>query len=113
MTTVKIDPAQVERAPLPSGDLGLPEWAMSALAFIQSASKAGESVSLVPDEVTLSPSQMAEEIGVSRASIQRRIVSGEIRCRRVGSRYRIPIQEVERFRRAFVRDLATTLANDF
>lgn len=112
-TAVRIDPEQVEREPLPPGDLRLPSWAAAALEFINKAGEAGEVVSLNAEEPTLTPAQMAAEIGVSRASIQRRIASGEVACRRVGSRYRIPLREVERFRRAFVRDLAATLANDF
>jgi len=111
--SVTINPVEVTQAPLPRGDLGLPAWAKAALEFISSASRAGEVVSLVPDEITFSPAQVAEQIGVSRASIQRRITAGEIRCKKVGSRYRIPLAEVERFRREFVREMASTLANDF
>ena len=111
--SVTISPVDVARSPLPHGDLGLPEWARTALEFISAAGRAGETVSLVPDEVTYSPAQVAEQIGVSRASIQRRIAAGEIRCKKVGSRYRVPLAEVERFRRTFVRDMASTLANDF
>jgi len=113
MMSVTISPAEVMRAPLPQGDLGLPMWATTALDFITSAGLAGEVVSLVPDEITFSPAQVAEQIGVSRASIQRRITAGEIRCKKVGNRYRIPLAEVERFRREFVREMASTLANDF
>jgi excisionase family DNA binding protein len=108
-----ISPSDVERSPLPRGDLGLPDWAKTALEYIASAGRAGEMVSLVPDEVTFSPAQVAEQVGVSRASIQRRITAGDIRCKKVGSRYRVPLVEVERFRREFVRDMAGTLANDF
>jgi excisionase family DNA binding protein len=85
----------------------------AAARLVLRAERAGEAVSLVSDEVTLTPAQMAEQICVSRASIQRRIVAGEIRCKKVGSRYRIPLTEVERFRREFVREMASTLANDF
>ncbi len=63
---VTINPTDVEREPLSSGGLRLPEWPRSALDFIQSASKAGESVSLSAEEETLTPAQMADEIGVSR-----------------------------------------------
>jgi excisionase family DNA binding protein len=111
--SVTISPVDVARSPLPSGDLGLPEWARNALEYISSAGRAGEAVSLVPDAVTFSPAQMAEQVGVSRASIQRRIAAGQIRCTKVGSRYRIPLTEVERFRHEFVREMAATLANDF
>lgn len=112
-TAVTIDPAEIERDPLPAGDLRLPTWAATALDFINQAGTAGEVVSLSAEEPTLTPAQMAAEIGVSRASIQRRIAAGQIACRRVGSRYRIPAREVERFRKVFVADLAATLADDF
>ena len=111
--SMTISPAEIECSPLPKGDLGLPEWAKSALEYIATAGRAGEMVSLVPDEVTFSPAQVAEQVGVSRTTIQRRITAGDIRCTKVGSRYRIPLVEVERFRREFVQDMATTLANDF
>ena len=111
--SLTITPADVTRSPLPNIDPGLPAWAKTALEFISSAGRAGEAVSLVPDEITFSPAEVAEQIGVSRASIQRRITAGEIRCKKIGSRYRIPLAEVERFRREFVREMATTLANDF
>ena len=111
--SITINPVDVTRSPLPAGDLGLPVWARAALEFISSASREGEAVSLVPDEVTFSPAEVAAQIGVSRASIQRRITAGQIRCKKVGSRYRVPALEVDRFRREFVREMAVTLANDF
>lgn len=110
---VTIDPADIEREPLPSADLALPSWARSALDFISNAGQSGEVVSLSAAEQTLTPAQMAAEVGISRASIQRRIAAGEIRCKKVGSRYRIPAREVQRFRHAFVQELASTLADDF
>lgn len=112
-TAVTINPVEVERDPLPAGDLRLPSWAAAALEFINKAGEAGEVVSLNAEEPTLTPTQMAAELGVSRANIQRRIARGEIACKRVGSRYRIPVREVERFRKEFVRELAATLADDF
>lgn len=112
-TTVTINPTEVERDPLPATDLDLPGWAKSALDFIQSAGDAGDSVSLNAEEETVTPAEMAEDVGISRASIQRRITAGDIKCTKIGSRYRIPIQEVERFRRSFIQEMATTLADDF
>ena len=111
--SMTISPIEVTRSPLPKGDLGLPVWAQSALEYIASAGRGGEAVSLVPDEITFSPAEVAEQVGVSRASIQRRITAGQIRCKKAGSRYRVPALEVERFRREFVREMAATLANDF
>lgn len=110
---LSIDPAEVEREPLSLGGSGLPGWARSALDFINRAGASGEVVSLSAEDSTMTPAEMAAEIGVSRASIQRRIGAGEIACTKVGNRYRIPVREVERFRRSFVRDLAGALADDF
>jgi len=83
------------------------------LEYINQAGSAGDVVSLTVEEHSLTPAQMAAEIGVSRASIQRRITAGQIACKRVGNRYRIPVHEVERFRAKFVQELAATLADDF
>ncbi|MEB3023069.1 MULTISPECIES: helix-turn-helix domain-containing protein [Mycolicibacter] len=82
-----------------------------------SSSKAGQLISLVADAVahgetvtlsasteTLSPSQVAQELGISRATVQRRIISGQISASLVGARYRVRRTEVERFRRSHIRD---------
>lgn len=74
---------------------------------------AGEHARVTFERPTMSPAEMAESIGVSRATIQRRILSGEIRTHRHGNRHRIPMDEVERFRHAYVREMATDLAADF
>lgn len=105
-------PADIETGGIPPA-LDLPEWAASALRYIRDALDSGETVTVSTEEETLTPAQMAEEIGISRAGIQRRIASGEIACRKFGSRYRIPRREVERFRAAFISDLTATLADDF
>lgn len=104
--------ASALRLPPPSGGLSLPDWARTALDFISSSGRAGEADSLVPDQVTFTAAEMAAQLGVSHASIQRRIAADEIRYKKVGSRYRIPLPEVERFRRQFVQEMTATLAND-
>ncbi|MDR1513997.1 MAG: excisionase family DNA-binding protein [Propionibacteriaceae bacterium] len=57
--------------------------------------------------------QMARSVGVSRATIERRVLAGEIASERRGDRRRIPLPEVERFRHACVREMARDLAVDF
>ena len=74
---------------------------------------AGEHVRVTFERPAMSPAQMAESIGVSRATIQRRILAGEIRSERRGNRHRIPLDEVERFRHAYVREMADGLGVDF
>lgn len=74
---------------------------------------AGERAHVTFERPSMSPAEMAESIGVSRPTIQRRILAGEIRSERRGNRHRIPLDEVERFRHAYVREMAADLAADF
>lgn len=73
----------------------------------------GEHVRVTFERPTMTPAQVAEAIGVSRATIMRRILAGEIRTERRGNRHRVPLIEVERFRHAYVRAMAADLAVDF
>jgi excisionase family DNA binding protein len=73
----------------------------------------GESARVSFHRPSMTPAQMAESVGVSRATIMRRVASGEIRTERRGNRHRIPLPEVERFRHAYVREMARELAQDF
>lgn len=91
----------------------LPAWATTTLAAIATAARAGKTVTISAAEEELTPVQMADEIGISRAGVQRRIASGEIKYRKLGNRYRIPRSEVERFRTAYIREMSTALADDF
>lgn len=59
---------------------------------------AGEHAKVTFERPSMTPAKTAESIGVSRATIMRRIISGEIRTDRKGNRHRIPLSEVERFR---------------
>ena len=68
---------------------------------------AGEHAKVAFERPSMTPAQMAESIGVSRATIMRRIIAGEIRTDR------IPLNEVERFRHTYVREMAADLAVDF
>jgi excisionase family DNA binding protein len=74
---------------------------------------AGEHARVTFERPSMTPAEMADSIGVSRATIQRRILAGEIRSERRGNRHRIPLDEVERFRRAYVREMAAGLGVDF
>jgi len=74
---------------------------------------AGDRVKIMFERPSMSPAEMAREIGVSRATIQRRIAAGDIQAEMRGNRHRIPLGEVERFRHAYVREMADVLALDF
>lgn len=99
--TATIHPADVEHDRLPR-ELAIPLWAQRAVRFIEASARAGKTVTVTADEETLTPAQMAAEIGISRASVQRRIARGEIASRKVGNRHRISRREVERFRAEFI-----------
>lgn len=74
---------------------------------------AGDHAKVTFERPSMTPAQMAESIGVSRATIMRRILAGEIHTDRKGNRHRIPLTEVERFRHAYVKEMAADLAVDF
>lgn len=65
---------------------------------VRGALAAGETVTVARHMPELTPSEAAAALGISRASVQRRIVSGDIHAQRIGSRYRITAAEVDRFR---------------
>ena len=73
----------------------------------------GDHARVTSEVPPMTRAQVAEAIGVSRATIMRRILAGEIRTERRGNRHRVPLAEVERFRHAYVRQMAADLAVDF
>ncbi len=88
-------------------------WSSRVIAFVEDALRAGHTVTVSSNEEELTPVRMADEVGISRAGIQRRIAAGEISYRKVGNRYRIARSEVERFRAAYIEDMAEMLMDDF
>lgn len=66
--------------------------------FIAAAEAAGEVVEIASRQEFLTPAQAAARLGVSRATIARRIASGDIHASKVGSHHKIPLREFERFR---------------
>lgn len=85
----------------------------SVLAFLREAEKVGASVELSAEAPFLTPDQVAKQLGISRPTISRRIKAGELKAVKVGNRNRIPVAEFERFRDAYLDELANALANDF
>lgn len=84
------------------------DWA----ATIRRHLEAGEVAHVTFRRRFLTPAQMAEQLGVSRPAIMRRIAVGEIRTERYGNRHRVPLDEVERFRYEYVREIASASAAD-
>jgi excisionase family DNA binding protein len=88
-----------------------PEWA--ALAdYLREAAAAGAVVRLTARPETLTPAQAAARLGMSRSTIARRIKSGEITAVRVGTHYRIPAREFERFRDAVMGAMISDVSAD-
>jgi excisionase family DNA binding protein len=88
-----------------------PEWA--ALAdYLREAAAAGAVVRLTARPETLTPAQAAARLGMSRSTIARRIKNGEITAVRVGSHYRIPVREFERFRDAVMGAMISDVSAD-
>jgi excisionase family DNA binding protein len=85
----------------------------SVLAFLHEATIAGASVELTADAPFMTPEEVAARLGISRSTISRRIKAGELKAVKVGNRNRIPLAEFERFRNAYLDELAGALANDF
>jgi excisionase family DNA binding protein len=88
-----------------------PEWA--ALAdYLREAAAAGAIVRLTARPETLTPAEAATRLGMSRSTIARRIKSGEISAVRVGTHYRIPAREFERFRDALMGAMISDVSAD-
>lgn len=86
--------------------------AKSVLTFLREAEMAGASVELTADTPFLTPEEVAKQLGVSRPTISRRIKAGDLKAIKVGNRNRIPIAEFERFREAYLDEMASALADD-
>lgn len=85
----------------------------SVLAFLREAEEVGASVELLAKTPFLTPDEVAKQLGLSRPTISRRIKAGELKAVKVGNRNRIPVAEFERFREAYLDELASALADDF
>jgi len=84
------------------------DWA----AEIRRHLEAGEIAEVRFRRPFLTPAQLADSVGISRPAIMRRIALGQLRTERHGNRHRIPMDEVDRFRRAYVHEIAAPSAAD-
>lgn len=80
--------------------------------YLAAAEAAGEIVEITARLELLTPAQAAARLGVSRATIARRIESGDIHAIKVGSHHRIPLREFERFRDARMAKLIRTTSEE-
>lgn len=111
MTEWTIAPDQVAQMPL--GDVEeLPEWATTLLRLVSEAARAGELVEVHTRVQTMTPSEVAERLGISTSTVSRRIKTGEIRTIKVGNRHRIPVSEYDAFRRSLMSRMVGHYADD-
>lgn len=81
-------------------------------AFLESAKKRGEVVDFVARVELLTPAQVAHRLGMSRSTVLRRIVDGDIRATKVGTHHRIPLAEYERYSQELMRRMVEASAAD-
>jgi len=111
MTDLRIVPDQVLRAPF-DGANELPQWALSLLHVVSEAAEAGEVVEVHTHIQTITPSEVAQRLGLSTSTISRRIKAGQIRTIKIGNRHRIPVGEYDAFRRSMMQDVVAHYAGD-
>jgi excisionase family DNA binding protein len=91
------------------------ELSKSSTGWIEQIEKwlnEGNKVTVKADLPTVSPSEMAESMGVSRAAVQKWIASGKVSTIKKGTYHRIEISEVERFRRDYHNEMSRSLENE-
>lgn len=111
MTELTIAPDQVAQTPLADTE-ELPEWATTLLQLVSEAARAGETVEVHTRVQTMTPSEVAERLGLSTSTVSRRIKAGEIRTIKVGNRHRIPVPEYDAFRRSLMTQMVDHYADD-
>jgi excisionase family DNA binding protein len=72
----------------------------------------GKAVQVVVADRSHSPAEVADLVGVSRQTIQRRIEDGTIKATRRGSRWRVDESEVDRYRLFVADQMAVMVADD-
>ena len=103
LTRLTINPEDV-RSTAPA-TRATPSWLEQVADYVQRAAAEGETVTLTAKRRMLTPEQVADEMGVSRSTISRKIKAGELRSVKVGNRNRIPFEEFDRFWRKTMGDV--------
>jgi excisionase family DNA binding protein len=84
----------------------------SIVKFIRDHLAAGQNVQVMASEPYLTPAEVAERLGLSRAFVMNKLKEGTLASVRRGTRHRITLSEVERFRAWYTRDLVEFSAAD-
>ena len=110
VTNLTINPEDVRTGAAQAG--ARPAWLERVTAYVQQAAAAGETVTLTAKRRMMTPEQVADAMGVSRATISRKIKAGQLRAVKVGNRNRIPYEEFERFWSQTMGDLVELVRDD-
>lgn len=87
------------------------DWARMR-AFLNAAREKGEVVDLSARVELLSPAEVARRLGMSRSTVRRRILDGDLKAVKVGTHHRITLAEYERFSEELMRRMAQAAATD-
>ncbi len=110
MQSLTITPEDVRAA---TGQPGArPGWLDAVAEYVQRAAADGDLVTLTAKRRMMTPTQVADAIGVSRSTVSRKIAAGELRAVKVGNRNRIPFEEFERFWQQTMGDVVELTAGD-
>jgi len=66
-------------------------------AFATEQVSAGKRLTVIAEDVLLTPEEVAQRLNLSRTTIRRRIADGELKSIKVGTHHRIPYPEYQRF----------------
>jgi excisionase family DNA binding protein len=80
--------------------------------FMRTQAQQGKTVQVSVADRSFSPSEVAELVGVSRPTVERRIKDGTIRAARRGSRWRVSEAEVDKYRLHLADQMAVMVADD-
>lgn len=89
------------------------EWRQELLNRIVDELDSGKIVTIEVKTPTLTPQQVADELGLSRTTVLRKIAAGELRASKRGNRNIIAVADFERFRGGYIRELGRAFADDF
>ncbi|MDF2558595.1 MULTISPECIES: helix-turn-helix domain-containing protein [Microbacterium] len=89
------------------------KWREELLKTIVAELDAGKVITIDAKTPTMTPQQVAQELGLSRTTVLRKITSGALRASKRGNRNIIAVADFERFRAGYVRELGQAFADDF
>jgi len=81
-------------------------------SIVRREAAAGRSVQVVPVHATYTPAEVARMVGVSKATVIRRIEDGTVQATRRGTHYRISEPEVYAYSRLLADQMAGLVADD-